>query len=261
MLPSLFLSHGAPTLALSHGPAAAFLKTLPTLLAERPQAILVVSAHWETRAPQLTSTAHNTTIHDFGGFGPVLHAMRYDAPGAPQVAERAKALLDAAGLPAALDPQRGLDHGAWVPLILAWPQADIPVLQLSVQTAMGPEHHLRLGRALAPLREEGVLIIGSGSWTHDLSSFRGQPEESPEPEWVLDFADWADAAIMDGRTDDLLAYRDLAPNARRNHPTEEHFLPLMAALGAAEGGPARRLHRSTTYGVLHMDAYAFGSPA
>jgi 4,5-DOPA dioxygenase extradiol len=258
MLPTLFLSHGAPTLALSQGPAAAFLKTLPGLLPERPKAILVISAHWETAEPRLTSAEQNTTIHDFGGFGPILHAMRYDAPGAPQVATRAKALLAGVGLNAELDPNRGLDHGAWVPLILAWPDGDIPVVQLSVQTARGPDYHLRLGRALAPLRNEGVLIIGSGSWTHDLSSFRGQPEDAPEPGWVLDFADWTDAALMQGRLDDLLNYRTLAPHARRNHPTEEHFLPLLTAVGAGGGVSARRLHRSTTYGVLHMDAYAFG---
>lgn len=259
MLPSIFLSHGAPTLALSRAPAADFLRNLPGLLPRRPRAILVASAHWERLSPHLSATPHNGTIHDFGGFPPELYAMRYDAPGDPGAAHKAASLLAAAGLEATLDETRGLDHGAWVPLKLAWPDADIPVLQLSIQTRLGPSHHLALGEALQPLRAEDVLIIGSGSWTHDLSSFRGQAEDAPEPDWVLRFADWADAAILEGRTDDLLAYRARAPDAVRNHPTEEHFLPLFVALGA--GGPAaraKRLHRSTTFGILHMDAYAFG---
>jgi 4,5-DOPA dioxygenase extradiol len=257
MFPALYLSHGAPTLALSQGPAADFLRRLPAELPARPSAILVASAHWEADAPTVSSTPRNITIHDFGGFGARLQTMRYDAPGAPVVAAHARDLLREGGFDPLEDAGRGLDHGAWVPLSLAWPDADVPVFQLSVQTHLGPRHHLALGRALAPLRKEGVLIIGSGSWTHDLSSFRGQSEDAPEPQWVLDFADWADAAITDHRVDDLINYRGLAPFAVRNHPTEEHFLPLMVALGAG-GGPGRRLHRSTTYGVLHMDAYAFG---
>lgn len=258
MLPSIFLSHGAPTLAVSHAPAARFLRGLPDLLPQRPRAVLVASAHWERFSPHLSVTPKNDTIHDFGGFPAALYAMRYDAPGDPALAEQAARLLGDAGFEATLDPHRGLDHGAWVPLRMAWPDADIPVLQLSIQTRLGPAHHLALGRALHSLREQGVLIIGSGSWTHDLSSFRGQPEDSAEPDWVLKFADWADAAITEGRIDDLLAYRVLAPEAAHNHPTEEHFLPLFVALGAGGEQPrVRRLHRSTTFGILHMDAYAF----
>ena len=258
MLPSLFLSHGAPTLALSEAPAAQFLHDLPGLLGERPSAIIVASAHWERFSPHLSAMSLNDTIHDFGGFPEPLYAMRYDAPGDPDLARRAVALLAAAGLEASLDDRRGLDHGAWVPLKLAWPEADIPVIQLSIQTRLGPQHHIDLGRALAPLRADGVLIVGSGSWTHDLRSVVRWVEDAPEPDWVRDFADWTDAALTEGRTEDLKAYRVLAPEAPHNHPTEEHFLPLFVALGAGGGGPARRLHRSTTYGVLHMDAYAFG---
>jgi 4,5-DOPA dioxygenase extradiol len=226
-------------------------------LLARPSAILVISAHWETEKPTVSSMPRNATMHDFGGFGPQLHAMRYDAAGAPGFARRTLQLLRNAGFDANDDPIRGLDHGAWVPLSLAWPDVDVPVFQLSVQTHLGPLHHLKVGNALVPLRNEGVLIIGSGSWTHDLSSFRGQAEDSAEPHWVLDFADWVDAAIEEHRVDDLMNYRALAPFAARNHPTEEHILPLMVAL-AAGGAPAKRLHRSTTYGVLHMDAYSFG---
>lgn len=260
MLPTLFLSHGSPRLALSAAPAADFLRALPGLLPARPKAIVVASAHWETARPRVSAMARNDTIHDFGGFGPLLHAMRYDAPGAPEIAARVAALLGAAGFPAELDDRRGLDHGAWVPLTLAWPEADVPVLQVSLQTWLGPRHHLAIGEALAPLRAEGVLVIGSGSWTHDLSSIRGQAEEAAEPAWVQDFADWVDAALVEGRADDLLAYRRLAPHGTRNHPSEEHFLPLFVAMGAG-GGVPRRLHRSTTYGILRMDAYAFGLQA
>lgn len=258
MLPALFLSHGAPTLALSQAPAAGFLRGLSDHLPERPRAIIVASAHWERSSPGLSAMPRNDTIHDFYGFPAPLYAMRYDAPGDPDLARRAAALLQAAGLPAMLDAHRGLDHGAWVPLIMAWPEAEIPVLQLSIQTQAGPAHHLALGAALSALREEGVLIVGSGSWTHNLSQFRGQAEDAPEPDWVLDFADWTDAAVTQGRLNDLLDYRVMAPQALENHPTEEHFLPLFVAMGAGGGAAGRRLHRSTTFGILHMDAYAFG---
>jgi 4,5-DOPA dioxygenase extradiol len=259
MQPSIFLSHGAPTLALSASAAASFLATLPDLLPERPSAVLVASAHWETPRPSLSSTPRNTTIHDFGGFPAPLYELRYDAPGAPALADRASGLLREAGLSPELDRERGLDHGAWVPLRRAWPAADLPVLQLSLQTALGPEHHLRLGQALAPLRREGVLILGSGGLTHNLGAFRGQAEDAPEPDWVSAFADWTSAALLEGRTEDLLAYRRLAPEAAHNHPSAEHVLPLFVALGAGGDGPARRLHRSTTYGILRMDAFAFGA--
>ncbi len=259
MLHPLFLSHGAPTLPFEDVAARDFLASLADSL-PRPKAILMVSAHWETRDPTVNAVTHNDTIHDFRGFPDALYRLHYPAPGHPELAERIVDLIAAAGLPAAIDHRRGLDHGAWVPLMLAWPDADIPVLQLSVQSHLGPGHHLELGRALAPLRADGVLIIGSGSFTHDLSSWRGQAGME-EPGWVTDFADWMVTALEDRRTCDLLAYRTLAPHAVRNHPSEEHLLPLFVALGAA--GPeatARHLHASNTYGVLRMDAFAFESP-
>lgn len=258
MLRPIFLSHGAPTLPFEDVAARRFLEGLAATL-PRPRAILIVSAHWETRTPTVNAVARNETIHDFRGFPQELYSLAYPAPGDPDLAERVVDLLSAAGLPSSADHRRGLDHGAWVPLMLAWPQADIPVVQLSVQSHLGPGHHLELGRALAPLTHEGVLIIGSGSFTHDLSSWRGQAGMA-EPEWVTTFADWFDTALAEGRTCDLLAYRSLAPNAARNHPTEEHLLPLFVALGAAgPDAPAHHLHASNTYGVLRMDAYAFGN--
>jgi 4,5-DOPA dioxygenase extradiol len=258
MIRPLFLSHGAPTLPFEDVAARRFLAGLAGAM-PRPRAILAVSAHWETRVSTVNTVLRSETIHDFSGFPDALYKVSYPAPGDPALAGRVVDLLGDAGLAASSDPARGLDHGAWVPLMLAWPEADIPVVQLSVQSQLGPGHHLELGRALAPLAKEDVLIMGSGSFTHDLSSWRGQAGMA-QPEWVSSFADWMDAALTEVRTCDLLGYRHLAPNAARNHPTEEHLLPLFVAMGAA--GPeaaATRLHTSTTYGVLRMDAYAFGN--
>jgi len=256
MMAPVFVSHGSPTLVFDDVPARDFLRRLGTSM-PRPKAVVVASAHWETRLPAVSAMAVNETIHDFGGFPDILYQQQYNAPGDPALAARVAGLLTDAGLPATLDAGRGLDHGAWVPLMLAWPEADVPVLQVSLQTHLGPAHHLRLGRALAELAKEDVLVIGSGSFTHDLRSvaWRG-PNEAPD--WVTEFADWANAALAEGRLDDLLNYRTLAPSAARNHPTEEHFLPLFVALGAG-GTAATPLHQSLTFSVLRMDAYAFAA--
>lgn len=262
MLPALFLSHGSPKLAVEDTAARRFLQSLPGLLPERPKAILVVSAHWERLRPTVNAPAVNQTIHDFGGFPPELYAIRYPAPPSAALAQRVADLLRAGGLPTDIDTARGLDHGAWVPLRLGWPDADVPVVQLSVQTQLGPEHHFRLGQLLAPLRAEGALIVGSGSFTHDLSAFRstGGVLDAPERDWVHVFAEWMTKALEEHRIDDLIAYRRLAPEAAHNHPTEEHLLPLYVALGAGAKS-VRRLHSSTTYGILRMDAFAFGEAA
>ena len=259
----IFISHGAPTLVLEQSPTRAFLERLGREI-ERPQSVLAVSAHWETDRPMLNAVKVNETIHDFSGLPREMYELDYPALGDPLLAGRADALLRHAGFDAHVDERRGLDHGAWVPLMLMFPDADVPTVQLSVQPEAGPEHHLRLGRALAELREEGVLILASGSFTHDLSSWRSAGPE--EPEWVRSFAEWMDRAIVEGRTEDLLDYRRMAPNAERNHPTEEHLLPLYVALGAAgpstslratDGVKGERLHSSLSYGVLRMDAYRF----
>lgn len=251
----IFLSHGSPTLPFEQVEAAQFLRSLGQL--PRPRAILMVSAHWETSVPTVNSVAVNGTIHDFRGFPRELYELSYPAPGSPALAARVVELLAAAGIAANTDPARGLDHGAWAPLLMAWPDADIPVVQLSVQPHASAREHWRIGRALAPLAAEGVLVLASGNFTHDLSSFRG-PLPTSEPGWVSDFADWMDSALTEGRTDALLDYAAQAPHARDNHPTPEHLLPLFVALGAA-GDHARgeRIHRSLTHGVLRMDAYRF----
>lgn len=258
MLPAIFVSHGSPMLSLEDAAARDFLERLPDNLAERPKAILMVSAHWERLRPTVNAPARNETIHDFRGFPPELYQLTYPAPPSADLARRVAELLTAAGLPVDIDERRGLDHGAWVPLMVAWPHADIPVVQLSVQTQLGPAHHYQLGQALAPLREEGILIVGSGSLTHDLASFRtsGGFIDAPEPDWVHAFAEWMVAALRDRRVDDLLNYRVRAPEGAHNHPTEEHLLPLYVALGAGPDG-VKHLHQSTTYGILRMDAFAF----
>ncbi|WP_347279923.1 class III extradiol ring-cleavage dioxygenase [Plasticicumulans sp.] len=256
-LPTLFLSHGSPMLSLLEAPARDFLEALGPEL-PRPRAILVASAHWETAQPSVNAVERNETIHDFHGFPQALFELRYPAPGSPALAARVADLLHEAGLPCRSDARRGLDHGAWSVLRLMYPDADIPVVQVSLQRGPGPAHHLELGRALAPLRAEGVLVIGSGSFTHDLRRFRGQPLDAPDAPDIAPFCDWMDAALREGRTADLLGYRQRAPHAVAQHPSEEHLLPLFVALGAAgPGARAERLHASNTYGMLRMDAYAF----
>lgn len=256
-MPSVFVSHGAPNLVLQQAPARHFLEALGQSL-PRPRAILAVTAHWETAAPAVGAAPQPATVHDFGRFDDRLFEMRYPAHGDPALATEVATLLHEAGLPVATDNTRGLDHGIWVPLMLMYPAADIPVVPFSVQPDLGPAHHLQVGRALAGLREQGVLVLGSGSYTHDLSRFRGRAAGSATPADVAEFAGWFDCALLEGRTADMLGYRSQAPHAAENHPTEEHLLPLFVALGAGGADTkAEHLHESATYGVLRMDAYAF----
>lgn len=257
-LPAIFVSHGSPTLVLDDVPARDFLRGLGAEL-PRPRAIVVVSAHYEARGVRVDTAARPRVIHDFYGFPKPLYDLQYAAPGDPALAADILARLERAGLAALGDQSWGFDHGTWVPLALMYPDADIPVVAVSVDPEAGPEHHRKLGAALAPLRDDGVLILGSGAFTHNLGELRrGGRADLDAPDWVSRFVDWTAGAIRDGRTDDLLHYRERAPDALRNHPTEEHFLPLFAALGAGGGGKGRRLHASTTFSVLAMDAYAFG---
>ena len=255
--PALFVSHGSPTLPLEQSAATDFLRQLGPSLG-RPEAILVVSAHWDTARPAVSAAGQPETIYDFYGFPPELYRLRYPAPGAPKLAERVAGLLEAGGLSAQVDPERGLDHGAWTPLMLMYPQADIPVTQLSIQSRLGPAHHVRLGEALRPLREEGVLIFASGGATHNLRELRHQ-RGNPEPQpWVVEFNEWLARAVLSQNTGDLVGYREKAPHAVRNHPTDEHLIPLFVALGAGGTGAAtRRLHSSISSGVISMDAYRF----
>ncbi|HSO07922.1 MAG TPA: class III extradiol ring-cleavage dioxygenase [Pelomicrobium sp.] len=254
-LPTVFVSHGAPTLPLEAIPARDFLAALGEEL-PRPRAVLAVSAHWLADNPAVSAAPQPETIHDFHGFPAELYQLRYPARGDTVVAERVRALLDGAGFAAAVDGGRGLDHGAWVPLMLMYPGADVPVIQLALQPSRGPAHHLRLGAALAPLRDEGVLILGSGGATHNLREFRGRAPADALEDYAAAFAHWLAQAVECGDRAALGDYRQLAPHAVRNHPTEEHLLPLHVTAGAAYG-PGRRIHASASYGVLAMDAYRF----
>jgi 4,5-DOPA dioxygenase extradiol len=255
-LPTLFLSHGSPMHALEPGPVGRVWSGLARAL-PRPRALVIASAHWETNVPMLTAGERPETIHDFYGFPEPLYRIRYRAAGAPAIAARALALLEQAGFTAALNGCRGLDHGAWSPLLYMYPEADIPVVQVSLQTELGPRHHLELGRALRPLANEGVLVIGSGHMTHNLRDRMMFSDERPAA-YARAFQDWACERIEAHDLDTLAEYRALAPHAVRSHPTDEHFLPLYVALGAAQPEyRATRLYDGIDGGVLAMDAFRF----
>lgn len=257
-MPAVFVSHGAPTLAIEDGPAHRFLREYGQRLG-KPRAILVLSAHFSTPVATVTAGEYPETIHDFGGFPDELYGMKYPAPGDPGLAEKVVELLTAGDVSAQLTPARGLDHGAWIPLSLMYPEADVPIVQLSLDHRQGPEYHYRLGELLAPLRDEGVLIIGSGGVTHNLGELQWHGSTTVPPDWAESFNEWVANAIAAAEIGDLLGYRERAPNAVRNHPTEEHFFPLLCVLGAARNEGRRvRVHRSYTYGALSMDSYEFG---
>ncbi len=253
---AIFVSHGAPTLAFDDVPARDFLRGLGASI-DRPAAILAASAHWITSAPTIGAAAQPETIHDFFGFPDELYRLHYPAEGDLDLAARAKACLDEAGLPATIDATRGLDHGIWAPLLLIWPDADVPVVPVAIQPGAGTAHQYALGQALRPLADEGVLILATGGATHDLSGLRSQTINAPAADYAQAFDDWLCDRIEAGAVDDLLAYREKAPSATRNHPTDEHLQPLFVALGATGGGPGRPLHRSFTFGAISMATYAF----
>lgn len=255
LLPTLFLSHGSPMLPFEEIPARDFMAALAPRL-PRPKAILCVSAHWETPSPAVSTAERPETIHDFYGFPQELYQLRYPAPGAPQLAERAAALLGGAGIRCSLDPARGLDHGAWNPLLLIYPDAEIPVTQLAVQPALGPHHHLALGEALAPLRREGALLLASGGAVHNLRQFAVDNVRTAP--WAQAFDDWLVERVGADDRKSLADYRALREEAPLVHPRDEHFLPFFVALGAGKGAAGRPLHRSFAHGSLSMTAFAWG---
>jgi 4,5-DOPA dioxygenase extradiol len=256
-LPTLFLSHGSPMHALDPGGAGKAWQAMAAAL-PRPRAVLIASAHWETSLPMVTGGERLQTIHDFGGFPAPLYKLRYDAPGAPDIAQEAASLLQQSDLGASVNACRGIDHGAWVPLRWMYPEVDMPVVQLSVQPGLGTAHHLQLGRALQPLTQRGVLVIGSGHVTHNLRDWMTSRDAMQPLPYVTAFADWLGRTLAQDDEEALLAYRDRAPGAVQAHPTEEHFLPLYIALGAA--GPhaaAQRTYAGLEGAALSMDAYEF----
>ena len=257
-LPSLFVPHGAPTFALRPGAAGAALAAEAERL-PGPRAIVIVSAHWDAEVPTVGTASRLETIHDFGGFPEALYAIRYPATGCPEAAEEVALAITAAGLPVARDEHRGLDHGAWVPLRLMFPRADVPVVPVSLQSGGGPGQAHCLGRALAPLARRGFLIIGSGSITHNLRDFQlARRGGGQAPDYVRAFADWMADRIEASDLPALLDYRRRAPAAVQAHPTEEHLLPLFVALGARPSDArAERFHAGIDDYVIAMDAYAF----
>lgn len=258
-MPSLFVSHGAPTFAIEPGRAGPQLRQLGRELPPL-RAVLVFSPHWMTPDVRVSSTATPETVHDFGGFPAELYRIQYPAPGSPEVAARALELLRAAGWNATADEHRGLDHGAWVPVRHLFPDADVPVLQVSMPRDLDAAGAVRLGRALAPLADEGVLLLGSGSITHNLYEFR-QNLGAEGATYAMEFVDWARATLQRHDEAGLANYLGVAPHAQRAHPTPDHYLPLPFAFGAsAPDAPVRVLDGGMTYGTLAMDAYLLGEP-
>ncbi|QRR36487.1 dioxygenase [Hydrogenophaga sp. YM1] len=255
--PALFVSHGAPTFAIEPGVSGAQLAALGHQL-DRPRAIVVVSPHWITHGNvKVTGARRPETIHDFGGFDSKLYEIHYPVVGDPALAQRIVTLLTEAGWSAGIDPQRGLDHGAWVPLLHLYPNAEIPVLQVSMPSDLDERKAYALGQALAPLSDEGVLVIGSGSLTHNLYEFRART--SAEAAYAREFTEWVRAAVQQGDVTKVVNALERAPHAQRAHPTTEHFLPLPVALGAArDTRRATVLDGGITHGVLAMESYLFG---
>jgi 4,5-DOPA dioxygenase extradiol len=253
VLPTLFLSHGAPTLALDPGETGAAWRKLAAEL-PRPEAILCVSAHWMTDEPALSAPQKNQTIHDFYGFPDPLYRMHYDPPAAPELARRGRELLTESTIDSSIDRARGLDHGAWVPLRSMYPEADIPTAQLSIQMHRDAAWHYRVGASLKALREVGVLIVASGGAVHNLRALAR--EGGPAADWARQFDEWLAEALAEGRTPELLDWTQRAPFAQMAQPTPDHFLPLFVALGAAgEGARGAQIHRGFTLGSLSMAAY------
>jgi 4,5-DOPA dioxygenase extradiol len=257
-LPVLFISHGSPRLLIENTAARDFLSGYAKTFG-KPRAIVIASAHFGTSRPAVEGSAQPGMIYDFGGM-PQLRSLVYGAPGDPVIAMKIAGLLQAAGFVPAVVQGHGYDHGTWVPLMLLYPEANVPVVQLSVQPHLGPAHHVAVGRALASLKDENLLVIGSGSATHNLEEFYygAHAPDQPALKWVSEFSGWMHDRVTSGSVDELVRYRALAPYAVMNHPTEEHLLPLFIAVGAGGGAVGTRIHSSYRNGVLSMDTYAFG---
>ncbi len=254
-LPALFLSHGAPTLALEDTAVTRAWGEMGRQYA--PRAIVAVSAHWDTPGPEVTTAARLPTIHDFYGFPRPLYDIRYEPPGDPVLAERITTLLARGGFATIGDAKRGIDHGGWVPLRFMYPAADVPVIQLSIQSGRDAAHHVALGRALAPLRQEGVLVLASGGIVHNLRELDWQDHGRKVMPWARAFNDWIAANVASADEEALVDWLARAPEPRRAHPTTDHFMPFFVALGAG-GFPGQRLDFGFDLGSLGMDGYAFG---
>jgi aromatic ring-opening dioxygenase catalytic subunit (LigB family) len=263
-LPTYFISHGGgpwPWLMDdAPGDWSALhqsLRTLPADVGATPRAVLAISGHWETPEFTVQTSPNPPMLYDYGGFPEFTYHVQYPAPGSPEVAARVVELLGSAGIHAATDDERGYDHGVFSPFVVVYPDADVPILQLSITKGYDPEAHLAAGRALAPLRDEGVLIVGSGFTYHNLRQF-GPSAAVPSKE----FDDWLTRALVEvdpaERTEQLLVW-DTAPSARIAHPAEDHLVPLMVAVGAAESEPGRRIYHEPDFmGGIASSSYRFG---
>jgi 4,5-DOPA dioxygenase extradiol len=258
MRPVLFVPHGSPMFALQPGAAGAAMAAV-TAGMERPRAILVISPHWETDVPTVGTATRLATMHDFHGFDPRLYEIRYPATGCPEAAREVLDTLVTHGFQALTDAQRGLDHGAWVPLRQMFPDADVPVVPLSIQHQGGPRHAYRIGQALAPLGNRGFLIIASGNITHNLHDWHAARTGSPvDAAYVVRFANWIHQTITSGDVAALLDYRRHSADGQWAHPRDEHLIPLFTALGAAgDAAHAEAFHRSISERVIAMDGYRF----
>ena len=263
-LPTYFISHGGgpwPWMKKEMGPTydklEASLADMPRQIGRTPKAILMVSAHWEAPAFAVMGNPKPPMIYDYGGFPPHTYQVHYDAPGSPELAQRVRDLVAAAGLPAQIDPERGFDHGMFSPMAAIYPKADVPVVQLSLRRGLDPAEHLALGRALAPLRDEDVLIVGSGLSYHNLRNFGPQAHDVSKA-----FDDWLQQVVVQGPPGERarqLADWASAPAARMAHPREEHLIPLMVAVGAAEDeAGALSYHEDGFMGGLVVSSFRFG---
>jgi len=256
--PALFVPHGAPTFALRPGAAGAALARLAKSL-PAPRAIVIVSAHWDTAVPTVGFAERPETIHDFRGGPEELYDLNYPATGCREAAEEVVAAIHAAGLPVQKNAERGLDHGAWIPLRLMFPDADVPVIPLSIQSRGGTTQAYQLGQALAPLARRGFLVIGSGNLTHSLRDYQVAMRSAGQtPAYVREFTDWLAARLASRDLPALLDYRRQAPGAVQAHPSDEHLLPLYVAFGAGgDGARSERFHAGIDDYVIAMDAYSF----
>lgn len=256
-LPVLFVSHGSPMFALEAGETGPALTRWGQALRQRHpglRGVVILSPHWMAHGVEVMAHAQPPTWHDFGGFPPALYRLQYPAPGAPVLAQQVQARLAQAGITATLNPERPLDHGAWVPLMHLLPQADVPVVQLALPVDADARAVYALGQALQGLRLQGVLLVGSGSMTHNLREFFGGERQAAS--YVVEFSRWVEQQVQAGAIDVLLDWQQQAPHALRAHPTDEHFLPLYFALGAGAGSTPHYLSREVMYGMLAMDAFA-----
>ena len=259
--PTLFLSHGAPNMGLSDSPVREFMSGLGENY-QKPDAIIIASAHFERSGAHVVTDTNPEMIYDFRGFERELYEVQYPAPGAPELAQEVIKSLNSANIPVVAIDKRGYDHGIWVPLSLAWPEADIPIVQISIDPDESPQYHYQLGKALSAFSSRNIVIIGTGNITHNLPALfnKGQAPELDANirRYVEEFIAWLDSEIESENIDNLLNYKEKAPFSAENHPTDEHFLPLYFALGAAgENFKAKKIHASYTYDFLAMDAWEF----